>query len=353
MGIGLLRKTIDPEAMTAIWAQTYTGGSEPGRACAICLLPMVQVAVELKDHPLDLDVCKKCEFVWFDAGEFEVIPPPPAKPRPLGQLDEAAMSPAAREALALAQVREIAEQAHAQDPVPDRGWKTIPALLGLPVEMDSVENQRIPWATFISSGLIAAISMASFLDLKNIIERWGLIPAEVWRHHGLTLLTSFFLHGGWVHLLGNLYFLILFGGHVERYLGWWRWLGLLLLATLTGDLLHIVGDPRGTLPCIGASGGISGLMTFYALKFPHAQLGILFRWYFYFRWIRLPAWSAFCSGCFSRCGAPISRSTATPMFPPWRISAAPRWASPRGLSTEGRTHRPSPPARCFNREEIA
>jgi membrane associated rhomboid family serine protease len=55
-----------------------------------------------------------------------------------------------------------------------------------------------------------------------------------------------------------------------------------------------MADPRGAVPCIGASGGISGLIAFYALKFPHARLGILFRYYYvYFKWIQFPAWVAF------------------------------------------------------------
>jgi len=295
MGIGLLRKTIGEKAMTAIWSQTFATPIQLGSPCAICSGLMTEVIVELGEHPLQLDVCKRCEFVWFDSQEFESIPlaPPSAQPRVLGEIDESAMAPEAREALAMIKLQEIEKQANTQDPMPDGDWKTFPALFGLPVEMDASEAKQIPWATYSVGALIAVVSIASFFDLKNIIDAWGLIPAEAWRHHGLTLLTSFFLHVGVIHLVGNLYFMIIFGGHVENYLGWRRWLGLLILAALAGDLCHIAADPNQAIPCVGASGGISALITFYALKFPYAQLGILFRWYLYFRWIRLPAWSAF------------------------------------------------------------
>jgi membrane associated rhomboid family serine protease len=81
---------------------------------------------------------------------------------------------------------------------------------------------------------------------------------------------------------------------VENAIGPWRWLLLLMGAALGGDLLHVLFDPHGDLPCIGASGGISGLLVFYALKFPHARLGMLWRFaIIYYRWIQLPAWVAF------------------------------------------------------------
>jgi membrane associated rhomboid family serine protease len=83
--------------------------------------------------------------------------------------------------------------------------------------------------------------------------------------------------------------------HVENYLGWKRCLLLVVLAALGGDFLHIAADPRGQLPSIGASGGISGLIAFYAFKFPHARIGFLMRAGFMVvpRWIQLPAWCAF------------------------------------------------------------
>jgi membrane associated rhomboid family serine protease len=61
-----------------------------------------------------------------------------------------------------------------------------------------------------------------------------------------------------------------------------------------GDLAHIAIDPHSQIPCIGASGGIAGVITFYALNFPLVRLGFLVRWgLVWFRWIRLPAWSVF------------------------------------------------------------
>lgn len=82
---------------------------------------------------------------------------------------------------------------------------------------------------------------------------------------------------------------MLFGDNVEDALGKWQFFLLIVCASLSGDLIHILSDPSSTIPCIGASGGISGVMAFYALKFPKVKLGFLLRIYFIFRWIRVPS----------------------------------------------------------------
>ena len=208
------------------------------------------------------------------------------------------MPQAAREAIAFAKVQQIAEQAR-KDANPlsdiDVDWKTIPGVLGLPVEQDPTPFAHVPWLTFSLALVIAAVSIWAFSDLPAAVQRFGLIPAVAWRYGGLTLLTSFFIHAGIWHLAGNLYFLVVFGDRVEDYLGRWRWLVVVFLATLVGDLAHVMVNPHDPMPCIGASGGISGLIAFYALQFPHAKLGVLLRFGFIIipKWVSFPAWSLF------------------------------------------------------------
>jgi len=101
------------------------------------------------------------------------------------------------------------------------------------------------------------------------------------------------LHGGILHLIGNMYFFLVFGDNVEDWLGEKRYLLLILFSLLAGDIFHILGDPSSTIPVIGASGGISGIIAYYALKFPHARLGILFGYYFHYDWIKMPAYVMF------------------------------------------------------------
>ena len=294
VSVALLRKLIGNVGVSAIWSRAINAGDNDGRSCPICSRGMTEESVSIDGHLLKLGLCIRCEFAWFDTPEYESISPPPKRKDPC-EVDEKDLPQAAREALAIHKVRQMAEQERAENPQPDSNWKTVPALLGLPVEMDSDPLTRIPLATFVIFAAIAIISIGAFFNLENNVQDWGLIPDEAWRYGGLTFLTSFFLHGGIFHLVTNLYFLIIFGIHVENYLGPKRWLLLVFLAAIVGDFLHVAADPRGALPCIGASGGISGLIAFYAFKFPHARLGFIMRFGFIIipRWIQFPAWCAF------------------------------------------------------------
>jgi membrane associated rhomboid family serine protease len=231
-----------------------------------------------------LDVCRKCEFVWFDPSEFESVPRAPVVPvkeeRPLPQ--------AAREALAMYRVQKIAEESRSNaTDSPDEWWKVLPALLRLPVEYDNPVS-RFPGATLALIALVVFASFAAFGNLEDAASQFGFVPGEWLRAGGLTIITAFFLHANFLHLLGNMYFLFVFGDNVEDVLGKRRFLLLIFAATVAGNVLHALFAPNSTTPCIGASGGISAIIVFYALQFPHARLG----WLVYFRWVNIPAYAA-------------------------------------------------------------
>ncbi|HAV13870.1 MAG TPA: hypothetical protein DCX06_10335 [Opitutae bacterium] len=176
---------------------------------------------------------------------------------------------------------------------PNAFWQWIPALLGMPIEDAQPRGPRQhddkPWFTWILAGGIVLISLLAMLDLRSVIDAYGLVPAEFGRKGGLTWLTAFFLHAGLLHLVGNVYFLIVFGDNVEKCLGTLEFFLLLCLATLSGHFFHIVFDPNSTIPCVGASGGISGVMAFYALRFRQNQLAVMFWFFFKTYWLRLSA----------------------------------------------------------------
>ncbi len=232
--------------------------------------------------PLVLDTCRPCGVVWFDPSEFEAIPE-----GAIESTDELVLR--GREALAVEKVKQIGERARAEDTLPDEKWKWVAAFLGMPIELDTPGLARLPWLTWSLSAVIALVSILAFLDLDNAVERFGFVPAHAWRYGGFTLISSFFLHAGIWHLLGNLYFFLVFGASVEDYLGRWKFACLLLLSTLGGDILALLLDPRSGVPSIGASGGISGVLAFYALEFPRARLAVFLR----VVWLTMPAWAAF------------------------------------------------------------
>ena len=290
VGLQLLRRTFTPESINPLWLHAIHNEGTATRPCPSCSNAMIEVALD-SSSGIKVEVCKICEFVWFDTGEtqsLQVRPPPKPPPPPLPQ--------EAREAIALAKVQQLAEQARGPDfdsAPPDEWWKSIAAFLGLPVEFDEPAQERRPVVTWFLAGVIVTTSVHSFFHLHEVVQLFGLIPAQALRLHGLTFVTSFFLHAGIVHLVGNMYFLLVFGDEVENFLGRLRYIALIVVAAFVADVVHIASEPNSTIPCIGASGGIAGVITFYALAFPEAKIGFLWRYFLNFYWIRLPAWFVF------------------------------------------------------------
>jgi membrane associated rhomboid family serine protease len=246
---------------------------------------------EVASAPSDLrlDLCRTCQFIWFDPGEFEQAP---VSPQAVRVSDRPEVPMKMREAIARHHLAQEAER-FAEEAGPDSNWQFVPAILGFPVEHDEGALQRQPIGTWSLSAVILLVSLLAMQNLDAAVRDFGLIPAEAFRLGGLTLVSSFFLHGGMLHLIGNLYFLMVFGDNVEDYLGRKRFLLLVALASLSGDLLHLLGSWNSTVPCIGASGGISGVIVFYALQFPKAKLGFFWRYgYVWMRWVRISARTA-------------------------------------------------------------
>jgi membrane associated rhomboid family serine protease len=286
----LLRQVGSEESVQRLWALTQQSPPASGARCPVCDRPTAEVPLPVRSSspPLRLDVCAGCQFVWFDPREFEQFPPAPrTEPRPL--------SAKSREAIALAEAQWVgkrAQEADADDPLPTETWHWIPGVLGLPVEENASAVKSWPWLTYGLAAALVAVYALTAQNLGAAVEAYGLVPAQLGRHGGLTLITAFFLHAGFWHLAVNVYFLLLFGDNVEDDLGWWRYAALLALADLVGNLVHVLGNPHSALPCIGASGGISGVIAYYALRFPHARIGFLFRCFPYFRWCHVPAYMA-------------------------------------------------------------
>ena len=288
--IELLRKRFTPESINPLWLHAMRGEGRIGLPCPSCRQPMIGVVLS-DQAEVNVDVCQHCHFIWFDAHEVDTLIP--SQPEPVNP----DLPQPAREMLAIAEVERLAKQAEGSDldsAAPEKSWKQIAGFLGMPVEFDEPKEQRRPWATWLLSAAIICSSLLAFSNLREVVQRFGLIPAEATRLNGATFVTSFFLHAGIIHLAGNMYFLLAFGHAVENFLRPLRYLALIALAAFIGDMVHIALDPRSHTPCIGASGGIAGVITFYALNFPRMRLAFLMRWRFvWFHWIRLPAWFVF------------------------------------------------------------
>jgi len=104
-----------------------------------------------------------------------------------------------------------------------------------------------------------------------------------------TLLSSMFLHGGWFHIIGNMWFLWIFGDNVEDAMGPLRYLFFYLVCGLAAAAAQIVSDPGSLVPMVGASGAIGGVMGAYARLYPHARIHTLIILGFFFTTAAIPA----------------------------------------------------------------
>ena len=152
---------------------------------------------------------------------------------------------------------------------------------------------------FVTIALIA-INVLVFLgyfpgmndyQLSYFFFEWGLVPARVMAGEGYeTFVTSMFLHGGWMHLLGNMLFLWIYGDNLEEEMGHVGFLAFYLAAGLAAAGLQTWADLGSVIPMVGASGAIAGVMGGYLLLFPRAKVDVLFVFLIFFRIFAIPAW---------------------------------------------------------------
>lgn len=288
----------DRDFVNRLWNTAQYGYSQTGPACTSCHKAMRRVTLPLSGVALELDVCCPCRLVWFDPGELARIPlPKPGEELPQKEKELLAMRQIEVEEVRLNQ---MFRESEAGENAPDAAWKYLVGLLGMPVELDAPECSRKPILTWSIAMVCLIVFGLTFTNLQEAIDNWGFIPAQWMRHGGLTILTSMFLHGGILHLLGNLYFLLIFGDNVEDEFGRFKYIVLLVASGLCATLLHAMFDPRAEIPCIGASGFISGVIACYAICFPKVKLSfMLWARSFAFailsgrNWLAIPAWSAF------------------------------------------------------------
>lgn len=162
---------------------------------------------------------------------------------------------------------------------------------------DHNPSERMPFVTYglMAANIVIFLSyVALFSDARAIngfFATYALVPAEV--SAGLefqTLLTSMFLHGGWMHLAGNMLFLYIFGDNLEDAFGHLGFAAFYIMAGIGAGLVHVFIDPSSPVPTVGASGAIAGVMGGYLLLFPKARVDILLIIVVFVRIFPVPAW---------------------------------------------------------------
>ncbi|MGZ3405217.1 MAG: rhomboid family intramembrane serine protease [Polyangia bacterium] len=187
-------------------------------------------------------------------------------------------------------------------------------MIPIPIS-DENPTTRTPWVTY---GLIAVNALAWFFELSRGVAEstfdYGAIPSWVLHHmrdgtlhlpglmgRGIvqlhqevpwpwTVVTSMFMHGGWLHIIGNMWFLWIFGDNVEEAMGSVKYLLFYLLCGLAAAMAQVLSSPASQIPMVGASGAIAGVLGAYIVLYPHARVRCLWILFIIITTVYVPAW---------------------------------------------------------------
>jgi len=168
---------------------------------------------------------------------------------------------------------------------------------------DNVPSRSFPVVTvtlIVVNTVIFLVEVAmGHRALAGFVGRHGLVPSVVTAYFSgaeipaqrafLPFLTAIFLHGGWLHLIGNMWYLWIFGDNVEDRLGHLRFLVFYLVCGVLGNVAHYATGLGSAVPAIGASGAIAGVLGAYAVSYPGARITVLLPLFFVLQFIELPA----------------------------------------------------------------
>jgi membrane associated rhomboid family serine protease len=148
--------------------------------------------------------------------------------------------------------------------------------VGIPLRDVTRRPARHPVITVL---IIVANALVFLLELAGgdaFVQRWSVIPADIVAgHQWITILTSMFMHGSWMHIIGNMVFFWAFGPEIEDAMGPFRYLAFYLLSGIVASLAQIVVVSSSTIPNLGASGAIAGVMGAFMITYPHDEIRTL------------------------------------------------------------------------------
>src|SRR5262245_43767341 len=160
----------------------------------------------------------------------------------------------------------------------------------IPLGDDNSNRTSTPFVNY----LIIAINVLVFFvelgqggdtQLQAFFQKWSVVPVEYARHTDLppyiplpywfTIFSAMFMHGGWMHLIGNMLYLFIFGDNVEDSWGHFKYLAIYLVCGVAATFSHIIFNLQSSLPSLGASGAIAGILGAYLVMFPRNRVRVL------------------------------------------------------------------------------
>jgi membrane associated rhomboid family serine protease len=143
----------------------------------------------------------------------------------------------------------------------------------IPLRDASRRPARIPVVTIFIILVNAFVFVLELMNGERFVTQWSAIPAQIVSgHHWITILTAMFMHGSWLHIIGNMIFLWAFAPEIEDAMGRGRYLFFYLLGGLVAMLAQVAVDPHSTVPNLGASGAIAAVMGAFIVTYPRDRI---------------------------------------------------------------------------------
>lgn len=233
----------------------------------------------LEHYHAEIDICRSCDGSWIDQDELYGVKSSPELQGILAELNKGI------------------------------SWKTyiFQLLSQMPVEYN-IKPKLTPWVNWSLILLNVVIFMAYFFDAQSsqwTMQNLAMTPAEVSSGQELwTLLSCVFLHGGFMHIIGNMYFLYIIGDNLEDVLGHKKYLFYYLLCGIAASLASMLFRFGSDIPSVGASGAIAGLFGMYLMWFRHSSLTFMFiiyqkklsAFWFFLIWLGINIWGLLQAG---------------------------------------------------------
>lgn len=275
INISTLKKVLK-DLSKEIWFEASKVQQSSSTPCPYCFNGTYPIKATIEKE-VEIDVCKSCHCIWLDKGEVDLK-------------EEKTFSNEINHAIAKLKNQNIKEQFSGT--VNLSGGKWLFSILHLPVEKKEDLLNRLPILTWI---LIACCLGLSSYALSNMtfFEIMQFNPKSDSTNWLMTGFTSFFVHVGVTHLLGNMYYLWMFGDNVEDELGHIKYLLMLVIAMYVsswgyGYFVAMRDSSLPMRPLVGASGGLASIMSYYLLRFPKRKFVLRF---FYVVTFAVPAWA--------------------------------------------------------------
>ena len=146
----------------------------------------------------------------------------------------------------------------------------------IPLSDASRRPAHFPLMTVLIIVINGFVFVQELLGGEAFVLRWAAVPANiVGGHHWITILTAMFMHGSWLHIIGNMIFLWAFGPEIEDAMNPLRYAAFYLLGGLVAMLAQVIADPRSTVPNLGASGAIAAVMGAFLVTYPRDRIRAL------------------------------------------------------------------------------